>query len=65
MPEIAAGMIWSGPPLATAAADAGADDPAIRRLAGELAARRTPFEQASAQIDDFAKGLPAESETRN
>ncbi len=59
VPEIAAGMIWSGPPLASAAADADADAATIRHLAGVLAARRTPIEQASAQIDDFAKGLPA------
>ena len=37
-----------------------ADDPMLRHLAGELAARRVPLEQASAQIDQFAAGLPAE-----
>src|SRR6187431_2007866 len=53
VPDIAAGMIWSAPPLdpnATAA-----DDPEIRHLAGTLAARRTPLEQATAEIDRFAR----------
>jgi hypothetical protein len=58
VPEIAAAMIWAGPAL-DSVADAAAD-PTIRHLAGELAARRVPLEQASAQIDQFAKGLPAE-----
>ncbi len=58
VPEIAAGMIWPGPPLNSVPAEV--DDPTIRHLAGELAARRTPLEQASTQIDQFANGLPAE-----
>jgi hypothetical protein len=56
VPEIAAGMIWSGPPLQSVAA--GAADPRIEQLAGEIAGRRLPLEQADAQIDAFAKGLP-------
>jgi septal ring factor EnvC (AmiA/AmiB activator) len=58
VPEIAAGMIWSGPPLTSVPAEV--DDPTIRHLAGELAARRTPLDQASAQIDAFAQGLAPE-----
>jgi hypothetical protein len=58
VPEIAAGMIWSGPPL-DAAATAG-DDPTIRQLADRLAARRTPLDEAGAQIDVFARGLSPE-----
>ena len=57
VPEIAAGMIWSGPPLDSVAGDA--EDPQIRHLAADLAARKTPLEQAQAEIDAFAKGLPA------
>lgn len=57
VPEIAAGMIWPGPPLDSVAE--AADDATIRGLAAELAARRTPLEQASAQIDAFASGLAA------
>ncbi len=57
VPEIAAGMIWSGPPLDSVAA--GPDDPKIRHLAADLAARKTPLDQATAEIDEFAKGLPA------
>jgi septal ring factor EnvC (AmiA/AmiB activator) len=57
VPDIAAGMIWSGPPLDPKAK--AADDPEIRHLAGDLAARRTPLEQATAKVDQFASGLPA------
>jgi septal ring factor EnvC (AmiA/AmiB activator) len=57
VPDIAAAMIWSGPPLDSTAT--AADDPEIRHLAGNLAARRTPLEQATAEIDQFARGLPA------
>ena len=58
VPEISAGMIWQGPALDSVPKEA--DDPMLRHLAGELAARRVPLEQASAQIDQFAAGLPAE-----
>jgi hypothetical protein len=57
VPEIAAGMIWSGPPLQSVADRAA--DPRIEQLAGEIASRRVPLEQAAAKVDAFAKGLPA------
>jgi hypothetical protein len=56
VPEIAPGMIWAGPPLA------GLDGeplPEVEALAGELAARRVPIEQAASEIDAFAAQLPA------
>jgi hypothetical protein len=56
VPELSAGMIWTGPPLDGSAA-AWRDDPAVRDLAAELAARRTPLEEAERRIDAFADGL--------
>jgi septal ring factor EnvC (AmiA/AmiB activator) len=61
VPEIAAGMIWSGPALDSVTAEA--EDPQIRHLAADLAARKTPLEQAQAEIDAFAKALPAGQKT--
>jgi hypothetical protein len=58
VPEIAPGMIWTGPPPDSLEEGGGAD-PMLQHLAGELAARRVPLEQAQEQIDAFARGLPA------
>lgn len=58
VPEIAAGMIWAGPPLDSVD---GEPPPAIDQLAAELAARRVPLAEAEAQVDDFAATLNAES----
>jgi hypothetical protein len=55
VPEISAGMIWAGPPLDSI--ENGAPDPAIAQLAGELAARRVPVEQAETMVEDFAGNL--------
>ena len=57
VPEIAPGMIWAGPPLDSVKVQA---NPVIDQLAGELAARRVPLEQAEAQVEDFVQTLPAE-----
>jgi hypothetical protein len=57
VPEIAPGMIWAGPPLDTVK---GEPNPAVGELAGELAARRVPLEQAEAQVEDFANTLANE-----
>jgi hypothetical protein len=57
VPEIGPATIWSGPSVD--ALPHTAVDPAIEQLAAELAARKTPLEQAKAKIDDYAKGLPA------
>jgi hypothetical protein len=56
VPEIAAGMIWTGPPLDSAG---GAAAP-TEQLAGELAARRVPLADAEAQIGAFAETLAPE-----
>jgi hypothetical protein len=58
VPEIAAGMIWAGPPLDSVD---GEPAPMIDQLAGELAARRVPLADAEAQVDDFAGTLNAET----
>jgi hypothetical protein len=54
VPEIAPGMIWAGPPLDSVEGQA---NPVIDELAGELAARRVPLEQAEAQAGAFAATL--------
>lgn len=54
VPEIAPGMIWAGPPLDSVEAES---NPTIDELAGELAARRVPLEEAEAQVEDFANTL--------
>jgi hypothetical protein len=57
VPEIAPGMIWAGPPLDSVD---GAPTPATDELAGELAARRVPLEEAQAQAGEFASTLANE-----
>lgn len=60
LPEIAAGMVWPGPPLGEVEAEAG---PEPARLAEELAARRVPLEDARAMVEAYAQRLePAERE---
>jgi hypothetical protein len=61
VPEIAAGMIWAGPPLDEVTG--ATDDPELDRLAAELAARRVPLEEAEQQVAAFAAAL--ESDARN
>lgn len=58
VPEIAPGMIWSGPPIDTI--EPSAHEPVIDELAGDLAARRVPLEDAEAQIAAFADSLAAD-----
>ncbi|MGI9508637.1 MAG: hypothetical protein ACR2QJ_04725 [Geminicoccaceae bacterium] len=55
LPEIAGGMVWTGPPLEEA--ETLEDDRALEALAGELAARRVPIEEAERQIESFAGKL--------
>jgi hypothetical protein len=55
VPEISAGMMWAGPPLDSI--ENGAPDPAVAQLAGELAARRVPVEEAQTIVEDFAGNL--------
>ena len=57
VPRISGAMIWAGPPIESAAAEAWRDDPAVRDLAADLAARRTPIEEARRRIEAFAASL--------
>ena len=59
VPEIAAGMIWSGPPLDGVE---GEPAPMIDQMASELAARRVPLAEAEAQVEAFASTLDREHE---
>jgi hypothetical protein len=59
LPEIAGGMVWTGPPLDDISFSG--DDRAIEALAGELAARRVPLEEAEEQVATFADALDPES----
>ncbi|HET6520010.1 MAG TPA: hypothetical protein VFG47_09340 [Geminicoccaceae bacterium] len=64
VPELSAGMIWTGPPPDGAAAT-WRDDAAVRDLAAEIAARRTPLEEAERRVAEFADGLdPAARDER-
>ncbi len=55
LPEIAGGMVWSGPPLDEV--DGPKGDWTLTALSKELAARRVPIEEAEQQITDYASGL--------
>jgi hypothetical protein len=59
VPEVAAGMIWPGPPVD--AVNGAVDDPEISRLAEELAARRVPLAEAEEQVAAFAARLEGEA----
>ena len=54
VPKIAPAAIWPGPPIDQVNGPA---NPRIHELAGELAARRVPMEEVTAQIEAFAAGL--------
>ena len=58
LPEVAGSMIWAGPPL-DEVAEANADK-SLEALAGELAARRVPIEDAERQIEAFAEPLASD-----
>ncbi len=62
LPEIAGGMIWSGPPLDDIA-KRNVDETNVKALADELAARRVPIEDAKKQIEIFATQLDGPSKT--
>ena len=58
LPEIAGGMVWTGPPLDEV--DEPKDDQAFNALSKELAARRVPIDEAEQQIADYADTLKGE-----
>lgn len=55
LPEIAGGMIWPGPPLEED--QTLQQDKVLETLAGELAARRVPIEEAERQVENFAAAV--------
>lgn len=57
VPEVAGGMIWAGPPLDDV--DEAALDQGAMALAGELAARRVPIEEAERHVEGYAASLEA------
>jgi hypothetical protein len=52
VPEISLAAVWAGPPL-DAVQNKWKDDPRVSALVPQLAARRTPLEEAQKQITDF------------
>jgi hypothetical protein len=59
--ELAAGQMWAGPPLADAK---WRDDQDVAELVPVLVARRTPIEDATTKIEQFAKDAGADKKAR-
>jgi hypothetical protein len=56
VPQIAAGQVWSGPPVEEIG-ESWREDKAIADLAQKLSQRRTSLDEAKTLIGDFAAGL--------
>lgn len=63
VPELSAGIVWTGPPVDEVAATWREDD-AVEELAHKLVARRTPMEEANEAIAAFAQGLGADKDRK-
>ena len=63
VPEITAGIVWAGPPVEDLTVS-WSDSGRIRDLVERLALRRTPLEEAAAEIGQFAKELGADKDQR-
>lgn len=59
VPEISVAAVWAGPPIDDVES-VWEQDPAIRNLVAQLAARRTPLEDAQKMISDVITGDAAE-----
>jgi hypothetical protein len=59
--ELAAGQMWAGPPLVDAK---WRDDQDVAELVPVIAARRTPIEDATTRIEQFAKDAGADKKAR-
>jgi aminopeptidase N len=57
VPELSTGMLWAGAPSNASDAE-WQSDWKLAQLAGELAARRTPLDQADQAIAGYAEDLP-------
>jgi hypothetical protein len=63
VPEISIAAVWAGPPIDDVGS-AWEDDPAIRNLVAQLAARRTPLADAEKRISEVVTGSAAERQQK-
>ena len=63
VPEMSVAAVWAGPPIDDVDS-AREQDPAIRNLVAQLAARRTPLEDAQKMISDTITGDAAERQRK-
>jgi hypothetical protein len=63
VPEMSVAAMWAGPPIDDVES-IWEQDPAVRNLVAQLAARRTPLEDAEKIISDTITGNPAERQRK-
>jgi hypothetical protein len=63
VPDISIAAVWAGPPIDDVGT-AWQDDPAIRDLVAQLAARRTPLDDAEKKASEFVSGTAAERQRK-
>lgn len=63
VPEMSVAAVWAGPPIDDVES-IWEQDPAVRNLVAQLAARRTPLEDAEKIISDTITGDPAERQRK-
>jgi len=63
VPEMSVAAVWAGPPIDDVDS-IWEQDPAVRNLVAQLAARRTPLEDAEKIISDTITGDPAERQRK-
>ena len=63
VPEMSVAAVWAGPPIDDVDS-IWEQDPAVRNLVAQLAARRTPLEDAEKIISDAITGDPAERQRK-
>ena len=63
VPEMSVAAVWAGPPIDDVES-IWEQDPAVRNLVAQLAARRTPLENAEKIISDTISGDPAERQRK-
>ena len=63
VPEMSVAAVWAGPPIDDVEG-IWEQDPAVRNLVAQLAARRTPLENAEKIISDTISGDPAERQRK-
>jgi hypothetical protein len=63
VPQMSAAAMWAGPPIDDVG-NAWQDDPKLKGLVAELAARRTPLDVAEKAVTDFITGTAAEKQDK-